>query len=429
MPRHHTTATETDAAAAELHAGLAATLRPALQQDAVADAVAALPRHSFLPGIPLTEVYHPDTTVRVPLAGGPSTVHVVSARLSAAILDTARIQRGDSVLVVGAGTGLIPALAAHCTGPTGSVVAVEIDPTAAALARDLLAVHAAHVHVAAGDGATFQGSPGAYDRIIVTAAASDLAPSWITQLRHDGILTVPLRLRGATYLLAGTRPRPSAPGTVRATPTRLIALNRLTGTLPTGTHTRALAYQWRLEADDDQLCHTRPPRPEWINQSLTVPARVFWTKLQIPPTLTTTGLWLRLAATETGSCRLSTPTDVPLEIPIGSGHSGPAVAYQGDLAYLTSRPVPGTTGTVELGVAFHGPGAHHIAVRIARLLREWRASPHRTWSLDIGPDPAPVSARIHRPGVIHTRSHRIVLTDHPPSGAPAACRPFAGGIE
>jgi hypothetical protein len=49
-----------------------------------------------------------------------------------------------------------------------------------------------------------EGAP--FDRILVTAAALDLEPAWLAQLRADGLLQVPLDLApGLAYLVLGTQ--------------------------------------------------------------------------------------------------------------------------------------------------------------------------------------------------------------------------------
>jgi protein-L-isoaspartate(D-aspartate) O-methyltransferase len=56
------------------------------------------------------------------------------------------------------------------------------------------------VVLADADGGVPDGAP--YDRIIVTAAAWDIPPSWISQLAPKGRLVVPLRMRGLTRSIA-----------------------------------------------------------------------------------------------------------------------------------------------------------------------------------------------------------------------------------
>jgi protein-L-isoaspartate(D-aspartate) O-methyltransferase len=77
------------------------------------------------------------------LNGAPSLLGVCIDRLE--------LERGHHVLHVGCGLGYYSAVMAHCVGPAGGVVAIEVDADLASRARAALA-HLLQVAVRTGDG-------------------------------------------------------------------------------------------------------------------------------------------------------------------------------------------------------------------------------------------------------------------------------------
>jgi protein-L-isoaspartate(D-aspartate) O-methyltransferase len=100
---------------------------------------------------------------------------------------------GQRFLEVGVGSGYGTALAREVVGRDGLVVAIEIDATTLAFARqnleragytDVVLVH--------GDGGLGNPEHAPFDRICVTAACRDVPPSLIEQLAVGGRLIVPV---------------------------------------------------------------------------------------------------------------------------------------------------------------------------------------------------------------------------------------------
>jgi protein-L-isoaspartate(D-aspartate) O-methyltransferase len=100
---------------------------------------------------------------------------------------------GHRFLEVGVGSGYGSALAREVVGREGLVVAIEIDATTLAFARenvkragytDVVLVH--------GDGGLGDPEHAPYDRICVTAACPDVPPPLIEQLAQRGRLIVPV---------------------------------------------------------------------------------------------------------------------------------------------------------------------------------------------------------------------------------------------
>ena len=178
--------------------------RRELTDPRVAAALGRVPRHVFVPGADLSEAYADQAIVTRYRDGWPVSSASQPAMV-AAMLEQLRLPEGGSVLEIGAGTGYNAALLSALAGATGRVVTIDIDPEVADEARSHLAVAgAANVEVICGDGAQGWPGRGPYDGIIVTAAASDLAPAWASQLAPGGRLVIPLSIRGVQQCVALT---------------------------------------------------------------------------------------------------------------------------------------------------------------------------------------------------------------------------------
>ena len=166
----------------------------ALTRQEVADAFLAVPRHLFLPGLPLDEVYL-DEAIPTKLEGGHAISSSSQPAMMAIMLEQLDVLPGQRVLEIGAGTGYNAALLGRLVGPAGRVVTVDLDDDIVEAARlHLAAAGAFNVEVAAGDGAEGFAGGAPYDRVILTVGAWDIAPAWREQLRPGGRLVLPLAL-------------------------------------------------------------------------------------------------------------------------------------------------------------------------------------------------------------------------------------------
>jgi protein-L-isoaspartate(D-aspartate) O-methyltransferase len=201
--------------AAQRHQALVARMRDsAALSDRVLDAFAAVPRHVFLPGVPLDLAYTDDAIVTHEAAGVP-TSSSSQPSLMARMIEQLDVRPGDRVLEIGAGTGYNAALLAALGA---AVTTLELQPEVADAAREHLraaglaapAEQAARpgaegpgsVRVLHGDGAVPPG--GTYDRIIVTAGCWALPVALVAALADDGVLVAPLRVN-AVELSLGLR--------------------------------------------------------------------------------------------------------------------------------------------------------------------------------------------------------------------------------
>jgi methyltransferase of FxLD system len=165
-----------------------------LCESAVLHALERVPRHRFLPGVPLEHAYA-DVVIPTHFADGEPTSSASQPGMVALMLHQLQPFPGMRVLEIGAGTGYNAALLAELAGPTGAVTTVDIAPEVAAEARAHLdAAGYPAVEVVTGDGALGWLPNAPYDRIELSVGASDLSPAWAVQLRDDGRLVVPLWL-------------------------------------------------------------------------------------------------------------------------------------------------------------------------------------------------------------------------------------------
>jgi protein-L-isoaspartate(D-aspartate) O-methyltransferase len=156
----------------------------------------AVPRHLFLPNVPLKEVYQ-DEAIATKMLDGQFVSSSSQPAIMAIMLEQLQLEAGQRILEIGAGTGYNAALMAHIVGDSGQVVTIDIDEDLVESTRDHLASAGyTNVRVVCADGAEGYAEFAPYDRIILTVNASDIAPAWQNQLKANGRLLLPLSLRG-----------------------------------------------------------------------------------------------------------------------------------------------------------------------------------------------------------------------------------------
>src|SRR5437867_3436494 len=183
-------------------------VRSGLERDDVAEAFLAVPRHVFVPGAPLDEVYRYDAVI--PTHFGPdglSTSSSSAPNIMATMLEQLDVAPGMRVLEIGAGTGYNAGLLAHLAGPDGAVISIDLDASIVAEAREHLARAAiTNARVECADGWLGAASDAPFDRIIATVGVWEISPHWLAQLRAGGVVVAPLWLRaGAQVSVAFVR--------------------------------------------------------------------------------------------------------------------------------------------------------------------------------------------------------------------------------
>jgi len=171
----------------------------------VEDAFRAVPRHYFLPGVDLREVYSFNAVTTKCEGDMPISSSSQPPRM-ATMLEQLDLNAGQQILEVGAGTGYNAGLIGKIVGETGRVVTLDIDEDIVEGARKHLELAGIeNVDVICGDGG-FGYPPGApYDRVILSVGAWDISPKWVEQLKPDGILLLPLWIRGEQRTIAFER--------------------------------------------------------------------------------------------------------------------------------------------------------------------------------------------------------------------------------
>ncbi len=155
-----------------------------VQDTAVLDAIENVPRHRFVPPAEQDIAYgnHPLPIGYRQTISQPFIVALMTEALA--------VRPGLRVLEIGTGSGYQAAVLAHLGA---EVWGVEIVPELAGRAAEVLQeLGIETVHARAGDGNLGWPEEAPFDRIIATAAAQEIPPALLDQLKPDGILVMPL---------------------------------------------------------------------------------------------------------------------------------------------------------------------------------------------------------------------------------------------
>ena len=162
---------------------VAEQLRPrGIDQPAVLDAMASVPRHLFVPRGVQSRAYD---DVPLPFGGGRSVYQPYIVALMTSLLD---LDRHDRVLEVGTGSGYHAAVLSRIAR---RVYSIEISPPVAEQAAKRLSVLGYNnVDIRIGDG--YQGWPeeAPFDAILLSAAPPHLPKPLLDQLRVGGKMVV-----------------------------------------------------------------------------------------------------------------------------------------------------------------------------------------------------------------------------------------------
>lgn len=365
---------ETSTTAERLRNALADQLRAqgTVRTERVEAALREVPRHTFVPEVPVDEAYA-DVPLYTKTDGAGASISAASQpTIVAMMLEQLQAEPGQRVLELGAGTGYNAGLLAHLVGEHGEVTTIDVDDDTVDGARSgLAAAGIENVRVVLGDGALGYADGAPYDRIIATVGAWGLPSAWLEQLTPDGRLVVPLRLRGSvsrSIVFERVNGRWRSIGSQLCTfmPLRGIAddARRIVPLTPD----RAVTLQTHREQTVGAAALTgvldQPRSEAWTGVTFRGPESMEWMDLWL--TCTMAGALSRMPVEKSA---------------VASGLVKPqfswgsmAVAEKGDLAYLSVRAIERATEggqLYEVGVLGHGPGGDALTGRLVDAIRTW----------------------------------------------------------
>ncbi len=349
-----------------------------LRGPAVEEAFRTVPRHLFLPGVPLARAYA-DEAVAVQSVDGVTTSSASQPSMVAIMLGQLDLRPGHRVLEIGAGTGYNAALMRRIVGPAGRVVAVDIDADlVASAARHLADAGVGGVELVCADGALGYPPAAPYDRIVLTVGSDDVRPEWVAQLAPGGRLLLPLAIRG-TQLSVGLDLGDD--GVLRSDSVNRCAFVRLRGIGATAERGWTVHGLSLLPADDREV------DPDAARAALAVAGDARPAALRLAPGDLWDGFGLWLAVTEPGICRLiaqSDDLDAPgrtaelLRLDPGRATVGLVAggAHDPGLAALVVDQAAGggSSGPWPVRVQAFGPGGDDAAGRLLAAAAAWQAA-------------------------------------------------------
>lgn len=171
-------------------------------KDAVARALAAVPRAGFLPH---DARWRADEDAPIPIGHGQTNSQPYTVEAMLRLLD---VRPGQRVLDVGAGSGWTTALLSALVGPGGLVLGLEAVPELVRWGAENLRAHAVgradlgHAWLELADpGELGRSSAAPWDRILVSAMARRLPERLVDQLTDEGRMVCPV----AGHMLAVQR--------------------------------------------------------------------------------------------------------------------------------------------------------------------------------------------------------------------------------
>jgi protein-L-isoaspartate(D-aspartate) O-methyltransferase len=159
-----------------------------LRSQRLRNAMLTVPREDFIPPRYRDHAYE---EIPLPLPGVRATISCPHSY--PLFYEPLGLGEGHRFLEVGVGSGYGTALAREVVGAKGLVVAIDIDATTLAFARENLdRAGYTDIVIIHGDGGLGRPEHAPYDRICVTAACPDVPPPLIEQLEARGRLIAPV---------------------------------------------------------------------------------------------------------------------------------------------------------------------------------------------------------------------------------------------
>jgi protein-L-isoaspartate(D-aspartate) O-methyltransferase len=157
-----------------------------LTDNNVESAFRNIPRHEFILSSELDRAYYnePLPIMKNQTISQPGVVSRMSEWLD--------VKDGQNILEIGTGSGWQTAILSYLVG-TGTVYSIEIHPELEKFARKNLEKFCLdNVNVILGDGSMGYLEAAPYDRIIITAACTEIPLPLLDQLSDDGLIIAPV---------------------------------------------------------------------------------------------------------------------------------------------------------------------------------------------------------------------------------------------
>ena len=182
-------------------------------------AMAKVPRHRFVPATygALSYANRP-----LPIGHGQTISQPYIVALMTELLDT---KPGDTVLEIGTGSGYQAAVLAELVDRVYSIEIIEpVGKNAAALLQQL---GYKNIETRIGDGYNGWPERAPFDAIIVTAAAPQVPPALVAQLKPGGRMVIPVGGEGEVqFLHVMVKQADGSISTQRSLPVRFVPLTR-----------------------------------------------------------------------------------------------------------------------------------------------------------------------------------------------------------
>jgi len=157
-----------------------------LNDDNVESAFRNFPRHEFVPTSELDEAYHnePLSIMKNQTISQPGVVSRMTEWLD--------VKDGQKILEIGTGSAWQTAILSYLVG-TGTVYSIERHSQLVKFARENLEkFRLNNTHVILGDGSLGYPQASPYDRIIITAACTEIPLPLLEQLAENGLIIAPV---------------------------------------------------------------------------------------------------------------------------------------------------------------------------------------------------------------------------------------------
>ena len=157
-----------------------------LTDEKVESALQNIPRHEFVPESELECAYdnEPLPIMKNQTISQPGVVTRMTEWLD--------VKNGQNILEIGTGSGWQSAILSYLVG-SGTIYSIERHPELAKFAQEnLKKLKIDNVHVILGDGTLGNSQASPYDRIIITAACTEIPLPLLDQLSENGLIIAPV---------------------------------------------------------------------------------------------------------------------------------------------------------------------------------------------------------------------------------------------